>query len=364
MKRWVRQRASKDVREDSLTVVYHQRKPQAQFSVEEYFSTVRAYLPSDIRWRVAESSRFSRGLWPRVANTIEAARRQGDINHVTGDIHYITLALRPSRTILTVLDCGFETRPPGWRREVLRTLWFSWPERRVARLTAISRFTKDRLVALLGCSPERVEIVPVCLSAGFNPQPRSLSGRPIVLQVGTKSNKNLERLAQALRGLPCDLRVVGRLKPGQRAALAANDVTYSETHDLTREGMIAEYARADIVALASTYEGFGMPILEGQAVGRPVLTSSVASMPEVAGGAAWLVDPYDVDAIRAGLRGLLENGGLRARLVDAGFRNIRRFTPEIVAGQYARLYREIARQGESAGSAGPLADADHVLGPD
>ncbi len=327
-----------------MTVVFYHRKPQHwHFSLEEYFATVRAHLPEDVRWRIAESSHASRGLWRRAANILEASRRQGDINHVTGDIHYITFGLAKRKTVLTILDCAFEQRLSGLRRELFRTVWFKWPERRVTRLTAISQFTKDRLVALLDCPPEKIDVIPVCVPSGVAPQPKPFaSGRPVVLQVGTTPTKNVERLAQALRGLTCDLRIIGKLDEAQRALLAGNEITYTNAEELSREAIVREYERADVVAFVSTYEGFGIPILEGQAVGRPVLTSTVASMPEVAGDAALLVDPYDVEAIRDGLRRLLTDAGLRARLVERGFRNIQRFTPQVVADAYARLYRSLA----------------------
>src|SRR5690606_29268410 len=110
-------------------------------------------------------------------------------------------------------------------------------------------------------------------------------------------------------------------------------------------------------AFASTYEGFGMPILEAQAVGRPVLTSAAASMPDVAGDAAWLVDPFDVEAIRDGLQRMLAEPGLRERLIDRGFRNVGRFTPAIVAAAYARLYRSLVNETSVAG-AGASRDVD------
>ena len=78
------------------------------------------------------------------------------------------------------------------------------------------------------------------------------------------------------------------------------------------------YRGADLVAYPSTYEGFGMPVLEGMAAGVPVLTSSVSSLPEVAGGAAALVDPYDIEAIAAGLRRALTDQAWRAEASVAG----------------------------------------------
>ncbi|MCB0583153.1 MAG: glycosyltransferase, partial [Phaeodactylibacter sp.] len=93
----------------------------------------------------------------------------------------------------------------------------------------------------------------------------------------------------------------------------------------------------------SEYEGFGMPILEAQATGRPVITSNICSMPEVAGRGAALVNPYDPAAKRAAIEQIIRNAGYREELIQEGRENVKRFNLEKIAGQYLELYREIAR---------------------
>ncbi len=83
--------------------------------------------------------------------------------------------------------------------------------------------------------------------------------------------------------------------------------------------MLEAYHRADIVSLVSTYEGFGMPIIEGQAIGRAVIAGNVASMPEIAGDGACLVDPYDVPAIRTGILRIINDPEYRESLIARGF---------------------------------------------
>ena len=102
------------------------------------------------------------------------------------------------------------------------------------------------------------------------------------------------------------------------------------------------YRGADIISFPSTYEGFGMPILEGQAVGRPVLTSNLEPMRSVAGqSGALLVDPQSVDSIRNGFLRLTGDEFLRARLIAAGQDNVSCYTLEAVAASYLALYREL-----------------------
>jgi glycosyltransferase involved in cell wall biosynthesis len=334
-----------------LSVVHLQRRPgPGLHSVERLFDDVRRELKDfDISIQVRINRSPSRGFWPRLRDAWGARQAQAAVNHVTGDVHYLCWGLDPRRTILTVLDCVGLHHMSGPKREAFKWLWYTLPLRRCSRVTVISEFTRRELVDWTGVDPQRIQVIYPHLSEEFHAvEAPCQQARLRVLQIGAAPNKNIERLAGALSGLPVDLTVVGNVSETQRRALVAAGVAFVEKSGLSREEILAEYARCDAVTLVSTYEGFGLPIIEAQAVGRPVVTANVCSMPEVAGEGACLVDPLDMSAIRAAFVRLIEDPSYREGMVAKGRGNIERFRLGKIARQYADLYHQVARESRSS----------------
>jgi glycosyltransferase involved in cell wall biosynthesis len=328
-----------------MRVTFFQRKRRSaatNFSIESIFEDVRRRLEREIDARCVLSTFESSGAFRRVFNTLEAVFRQGDVNHVTGDINYIGILLRKSRTVQTIHDCGHVERATGLRRALLRLLWISLPVSRCAVVTVVSEATRRDLLRHVPNHAGKIVVIPVAISERFKRTDRPFAkARPRILQVGTAPNKNISRLASALNGVDCFLDVVGRLRPEDEAALRREGVSFSCSWGLSSEAIVRKYEEADIVTLASTDEGFGMPILEGQAVGRPVVTGNVLSMPEVAGDAACLVDPYDVASIRSGILKVIQDDEYRRALVARGFENAKRFDAQRIALQYREVYAKV-----------------------
>lgn len=311
------------------------------YSLEKIFSDIRSVMLADINVDVQVSTFKSQGLWRRVFNMVEAVFHQGDVNHITGDVHFLTFLLKKQRTVLTILDCVGLGSLSEFKQWMLWFLWYWLPMHRVSYITVISEATKQELLSLLNYDPAKIKVIHCSVSDCFRADEQPFDTFcPRILQVGTRAhNKNIERVAIALAGINCIWSIIGTLSPSQIGIIERHGIDYENHVGLSEEALVEQYKLADMLVFASTYEGFGLPIVEANAVGRPVVTSNLCSMPEVAGRAACLVNPYDIESIRSGILRVIEDADYRALLVKEGFLNVKRFRPVIIAEQYAQLYR-------------------------
>lgn len=318
-------------------VLIYRRRQTGTFSIEQIFHTV-----ADELRKGAEVIEYQVGTrWNLASDVWRLRRLDADIYHVTGDIHYLALFLPHRKTVLTVHDINhylFDLK--GLRRWIYKIFWLSWPMRAARSVTSISKKTQEDIGAHFEVSDERFETIANCHGAIFRPMPRLFNTTcPVILQVGTMQHKNALRLVEALRGIKCQLVLVGELDRALKQKLSDCGVDYVCRVGLSQAEIYRQYVDSDIVAFPSLAEGFGMPIIEAQASGRPVLTSNISPMREVAGDGACLVDPLDVSHIRAGILRIIEDSQYREQLVARGLRNTVRYSPEVISGHYFDLYR-------------------------
>ena len=327
-----------------IRIVHFMRQPNVGApSIERVYEDVRAALPDDCQVEMWTCRNPSTGLWPRLADAWAARRAQGDVNHVTGDTHYLAWFLDRRRLVLTVHDLVSLGRLKGLKRWVLWLLWYWLPVKRSRIVVTISEATRQALLESVKCDPAKVVVIHNPVSTEFQAVAKAFeTSCPRILHIGTTPNKNLNRIAQSLEGIPCLLVVIGIMSPDQVGVLARHGIVYENRFDLPRSELLEEYRRADLLLFASTYEGFGLPIVEANAIGRPVVTSQCSSMPEVAGNAACLVDPFDVSSIRQGVLRVIEQPVYRQKLVERGHANAMRFHAATIASRYAQVYRAVA----------------------
>lgn len=319
------------------------RSRQGEFSIEGLYKEVASCLPGDIEVRWVKCKSFSKGLFPRLLDAIRACWQQGDVNHVTGDVHYLTYFLSSRRTILTIHDFVLLERLSGVKRFSFWLLWYWLPVKKCAAIVVISTATRDQLHSYINCDSSKVRLIYNPFAERFTPGDRVFDETsPRILHIGGTENKNFERHVLALNKIDCTFVILGLIGREQKYFLNKNDIKHEIYSELDDADVVLLYQNCDMLLFASTYEGFGLPLIEAQAVGIPVITSSISSMPEVAGEGALLVDPYNVDAIRKAVRLVIDDRSLRENLVSAGFVNVERFRTQNIAAEYADLYREVA----------------------
>ncbi len=316
---------------------------------------------SNFRWCPTRvSPRWLARIWgrARLPLPVEVFTGTIDLYHATD---FVLPPTRARHTLLTVHDLSFvrvpETASPGLKAYLDAAVPRS--VRRADHILANSQATKDDLVTLYGTSADKITVLLSGVDARFQPtddpvvrQKYALPDRPYLFSVGTvQPRKNYIRLIQALaalrqQGHDLDLVIAGgkgwlddpihaaiqSLKLGDHVHL----IGFADDIDLP-----ALYSAALITAVPSLYEGFGIPVLESMACGTPVVTSTVSSLPEVAGDAALMVDPTNLDALIAALDRLISSETLRHDLTTRGLVRARTFTWERSAQQLNDLYRRL-----------------------
>lgn len=323
-----------------VVLIYRKQQKDA-YSIEELFHAIASELAKNID--VVEYEAGTR--WNILRDAWRLRKLNADIYHVTGDINYLVHLLPAKKTVLTVHDIGhFLFGLSGIKRWLYKWLWLIMPIRHAGMVTSVSIETRDNIINHLDVNGKYIEVIQNCYSSIFKPvQKPFASNSPVILQVGTKSYKNVPRLVEALQGLSCHLVLIGKLNEEIKHRLANCAIDYENHVGLTHEEIYKQYVNCDIVSFASIGEGFGVPIIEAQAVGRPLLTSDVSPMREVAGNGACLVNPLDVSSIREGILKIINNAEYRNQIVEQGLQNATRYSPASIANQYLDLYRRLKR---------------------
>lgn len=320
--------------------LYNRKKADGNFSIEAVFDSIQKGLNGRIIF--SDASNPTENSTGRLNSS--AMSDYTIINHITGDVHYRALWLQSKNTILTIHDIGhYEITLKGLKKAIYKWLWLKWPLSHVKYVTCVSAFTRNRIVEKLGIDPAKIHVIYNPLPTNFNYTSRTFRPRcPVILQIGKGNHKNREGLIQAVKGIPCKLIFIGELKEEHKTLLQAHNIDFENPINVAAEQMPSYYINADIIYFASFYEGFGLPIIESQAVGRPVITSNCASMPEIAGDGAVLVNPGSIVEIQNAIKRLLNDEGFYNKIVLLGIQNVKRFRLSEIAEQYFKLYSTIA----------------------
>ena len=319
--------------------------------------------------RIHEADDFPlRAIWMQTILPRILSKLQPSICHFP---NYLAPLRSPCPRVVTLHDMSLYRYPEyfNWKKRYLSRLLLSKVVRRAEGIITVSDFSRREIVQLLGIPERNVDVVYEAPSPAYRPiteraileevrRRYHLPDRFILCVATFEPRKNLGRLLAAFENLS---RHNGRLKdtglvlaggPGWKNRLLKEQIRRVGSNGrllnlgyFPEEDLPALYSLAHVVAYPSIYEGFGLPIVEGMACGVPVLTSNRASMKEVAGSAAYLVDPEDVDDIRKGLETILLHPDLARELSERGRERASELSWDKAAGETLEVYRRVLRRG-------------------
>ncbi len=256
----------------------------------------------------------------------------------------------------------------AWRRATQRR-WFGFTRmqvrvaRHLPRIVTVSESSKADIAAQMGVDLERMTVVPVGVDPTvFRPRPgsRRVRGRVMVTSSSDVPMKGLVPLLEAVAKLrterDLELVVIGRPKEGGRVARTIKRLGLAPVvrfvSGISDEELAGLYAEAQVAVVPSLYEGFSLPAIEAMACGIPLVATTGGALPEVVGSdgaTGLLVEPGDPEALVVGMRRVLDDEALAARLGEGGRRRVLgRFTWQATATATAEQYRALLEERHSS----------------
>ena len=281
--------------------------------------------------------------------------------------HYVLPPLVRCKSVVTIHDCihlMFPQYLPNRLSLAYARTSISLAARRATRVLTVSESSKHDILRFVDVPPDNIDVIYNSYDERFGVEPNEedvarvreryqLHDRFVLYAGNVKPHKNLERLIEAFnllrqRGLD-DLKLVLIGDDISRYTALRRAVHRHQLHKYVRflgylpeETLAVMYRLAGVFVFPSLYEGFGLPPLEAMASGTPVVTSNVSSLPEVAGNAAVLVDPYDTHSIADGIHRVLTDDALRADLRRLGLARAKQFSWESSVRRVREIYGQVA----------------------
>ena len=281
--------------------------------------------------------------------------------------HYVLPPLVRCRSVVTIHDCihlMFPQYLPNRMALAYARTSIRMAARRATRVLTVSESSKSDILRFVDTEPDKIDVIYNAYDERFGVEPREedvvrvkeryqLHDEFVLYAGNVKPHKNLERLIEAFdrvrkHGLD-HLKLVIIGDEISKYTSLRRAVHKHQLHKYVRflgylpeETLAVMYRLAGVFVFPSLYEGFGLPPLEAMASGTPVVTSNVSSLPEVAGDAAVLVDPYDPDAIAAGIERVLTDERIRRELRRKGVARARQFSWEQSVKRVREIYAQVA----------------------
>ena len=323
-------------------ILYLERNSASGFSIHKVFKPIIAKIPGCIVKEAPSYRATFSGICKNLLWIFVNLRHYKGIIHMTGGPHYFLIPLFGKKTILTIHDLVLLKRSNGIKHALYKILWFRIPICLAKRITCISNTVKKELLNEFKIPENKLHVIYNAVDDSFKYTPQPFNEKcPRILHIGTYWNKNIDRVIEAIEGISCKLVIIGKINDDTKKNLITHNINFINKINLSDNELIKEYELSDIVSFPSIFEGFGMPIIEGQAIGRPVVTSNIMPMKEVANETACLVNPYDTDSIRNGFMRIIKDEEYRNRLIEQGLDNVKRFSSEKILKEYQKIYNTL-----------------------
>lgn len=315
-------------------------KERNEFSIETLFACFKKYIiNAEIQEYYLPHGRYNNIKF--LSNDCNYAKKiKADIYHITGEVYFITPFFPKEKVILTVHDCVDLESMKGIKKLIRWLFWYYIPFHHCKYIACISHKVCGEIEYRFPFTKNKIIYAPNPIDDSYTMVQKNFSDTPKILIVGTRVNKNVERIIQAVEGIKCSLYIIGVLEEKQQKMLKHYKVQYENVYRITDEEMREAYCKCDMLCFPSTYEGFGRPIIEANAIGRPVVTSALEPMLEVGADAAVFVNPYSVEDIREGILKIINDKKLRERIVENGYKNAKKYLAQNIAGIYMKIYND------------------------
>lgn len=319
-------------------VLFLRKKLAGQNSMEGIASSLAAEIQG---LEIVELPYYSTSFIGMIKNGLYARKYQGDINHIFSITEgYLSLFIK-GKKLVTVHDLYFHHlsvigRIGAW------LLWIILPSLLVDRYICISHVTKKSLLKYIPWAKRKTDVIHNPINNKFFKEYVPVKNtKPIILHIGTALHKNLDKVISALKDIECKLIIIGKLFPEQIKLLADLNIDYSNYYDVDLESLVEFYKQSDIVTFPSSQEGFGMIVIEANAMRTPILAGDIPVLHEVGEEAALYVNPTDINEINNSLKLLLNNLDLRESLINRGVFNAKKYSINKIISQYSTEYNRL-----------------------
>lgn len=322
------------------TTIFLRKKRIGENSMEMLLMSLSPYLGNV---KILELPEYSTSIKGILKNIQFVKKNHSKVNHIYSLADgYLGLFL--SNCILTVHDLDNFENLKRFSRFIIFTLCVYLPSIKIKHYHCISNYTKTRLLKYIPWRKKNVKVIHNPINPLFchTNSPKDYSKGPIhILHIGTGVRKHLETVIEAIKISDNNriiLDIVGVLSESQLKLLKEKNIKYANYLDISVKELISLYRGSHIVTFPSSAEGFGMIIIEANAIGIPIIAGNIPVLHEVGADSVLFVDPLDVEGMAKAISEIINDSKLRDLLRLKGLENVNRFQIERIAKQYQELY--------------------------